>query len=133
MSNPFKNLHRPLIKKPKNVTVLFKETMVRCRLVQDTDTKKISIQVSVRSNVKANIWGHLLIDADNDPRKLRDLTHRAAEFIANYQNESYSDTHNPPIVAKAAKAALEDILKQAERASTRPGVAVSETDKSFNG
>ncbi len=109
---------------------------VRVRLVLDTETKKVSLECSVRSSARSSpfrgdLWGHKNLSADETPEKLLYLAAQAAEQIANFQNGAYGDKHNPPAIANAMQWAVKDILKQADRASTRPDVSESANDKGF--
>lgn len=103
---------------------LFPTTAVRVSLVMDTDTKKVSLEVSVGSNAKRYLWGHMLVDADQDLGRLKYQVQQAAEKIANHQCAKYGDTHNPPTIAKAAMEAFEDIWQRASKAK----VGVSSLD-----
>lgn len=95
------------------------QSEVKLTLVQDTDTQKVELQVSLRCNtVHPNtVWNHLKLDAD--ATNLEYLVSQRAEGLAEYQNLKYNDLHNPPAVAKAARELLVDLKKQAERARTR--------------
>lgn len=102
---------------------------VRARLVQDTETLKVSIEVSVRSNIKTNMWCNHKIDADH-PRLVQEAD-RWAQKAAEFQIQRYADKHSAKECGRMAAEAVQDIMRMAERASTRQGVGTSADDLAF--
>lgn len=90
---------------------------------------KVSIEVSVRSNVKRGMWCNGLVDADST--RIEQEVDAKAQKAAEFQCRKYGDMHNPKECGKQATVALEEIRRAAERASTRPGVKVSSIDEGF--
>lgn len=105
------------------------KTPVRVRLVQDTETLKVSLEVSVRSNMRPNLWTNHSIDADH-PRMLQEVD-RWAQRCAESQIQRYNDRHSPLECGRMAVEAARDIMAKAERASTRPNVKASLNDLAF--
>lgn len=89
------------------------DAQVRVRLKQDTTTKKVTVEVAVKSNVRLNSWASLDVDADATNLEYR--VQAAGEALAIYCCETYSDRHNPVGCGKTAVEALNEIqLKAAE-------------------
>lgn len=114
----------------KPAIITSRETNVRVRLVQDTETKKVSIEVAVESIAKPNAWTDTTTNAEDDG-KLMYRVQRIAETLAEFQCRSYGDMHDPAACGRAAVAAARDIMRQAERAKTRTGPQTSLKDKAF--
>lgn len=93
-------------------------TPVRVRLCQDDVTKIVTIEVGVQSHMKHGLWANAVGLSPDDPRLAYNVQ-KNAETLACYLNRMYRDRIEPQSVGHTALAALKDILKQAERASTR--------------
>lgn len=93
------------------------DTEVRVLLKMDDVTKKAWVEVGVCSLVRPGLIGWLKVDANS--QRLTEDVRRAAELIAMSQCADYSDGHNPPAVARAAEAALKDVMAKADRANKR--------------
>jgi hypothetical protein len=107
------------------------QTHVRVRLVQDTETQKVSFEVAIRSNVKPLLWCHGLVDAD--AQDFRQQCDRKAQMAAEWQVKQHGDRHDPKDCGKLAAQAAGEIYDRAMRASTRDAVGVSTMDKAFEG
>jgi hypothetical protein len=95
------------------------DTKVELKLQMDDKTRQAWILVSVASNARRGLWGHHKVDANEHESKLEGEVARWAMRIAAYQCEQYGDMHDPASAAKAAKAALADIMAKAHRANKK--------------
>lgn len=87
---------------------------VRVRLVQDTVTKKVELEVAVQSNQRRGLWAVKKVDADASD--LETLVSKAAAECAILQIVQYRDKHDPDDCARVAREALAEIKADAERA-----------------
>jgi hypothetical protein len=114
----------------KTLDIAPDQSLVIVRLVKDTVTKKISLEVALRSCKRRGLWADFKLDPDNS--KLEYAVAKAAETLASHQCEKYGDKHNPPDVAKKAVEALHDLMRSAERARTRPDPGKSSIEQAFS-
>ncbi len=84
---------------------------VRVRLVQDTETKKVEVEVGVRSRKKPGLWATLKVDADASD--LDDLVQRTAHACAVHLIVNYKDACDPDECGQVAREALREIKIQA--------------------
>lgn len=90
---------------------------VRVKLVQDTETKRVEVIVSIRSNKRAGLVGSIRIDADH-PR-LKHEVRQAAIKLALHQVANYRDAHDPEECGTVAMEALREIEVAAGRVTRK--------------
>jgi hypothetical protein len=93
------------------------DSIVVCRLVQDTDTQKIEVEVELQSNAKPGFASQLRVDADD--WKLEAKVGVSGGALAEFQNTFYEDRHDREEVAKKAMEALNDLRAAADRAGRK--------------
>lgn len=84
---------------------------VRVRLVQDTETKKVEVEVGILSRRRHGLWATKKVDADAS--NLEHLVSEAAAQCALHQIVNYKDRHDPDDCARVAREGLREIKIQA--------------------
>lgn len=80
---------------------------VRVRLIQDTITMKVEVEVGVSSKKKPGLWATLKVDADAPG--LEDLVQRTAHACAVHLIVNYRDKCDPDECGKLARECLREI------------------------